>query len=82
MHCSESKTKQNSKHFEQQFSVNTNEEQTCLSELLLVSETSTTSSTTKFSARMGSAVFIFVNNKCEIDLSGNRSWKIHTKNLL
>src|SRR6218665_1454669 len=43
----------------------------------VVSETSTKSSTIKFSVRIGSAVFIFVNNGCEIDLSGNNSWKIH-----
>ena len=24
----------------------------------------------------------FVNDRCEIDLSGNNSWKIHTTNLI
>src|SRR6218665_284275 len=55
-------------------------EQTCLSDLLLVSETCSTSLTIKLSVRIGSAVFTFCQQ--QIDLSGNNSWKIHTTNLL
>src|SRR6218665_1015201 len=80
--CSEGKSKK-FQHFEQRFSVHTNGEQACLSELLLTPETSTTSSTIKFSVRIGIArCSFFVNKICKIDLSGKNSWKIHATNLL
>src|SRR6218665_3250961 len=75
-------TKNNTKHFEQRFFGSQNGEQTYLSEPLLVSETSNTFSTIKFSVRIDSEVFIFFNNRCEIDLSGNNSWEINSTKLL
>ena len=63
-HCSEGKSKKNCRHFEQRFSLYTNGEQTCLPELLLLSETSTMSST--ISVKIGTVVrcSFFVIDRC------------------
>jgi len=62
--CSEGKTKKipNTK---QRFLVHTNGGQICLSELLVVSETFTTSLAIKVSVSVGSAIFIFCQQQME-----------------
>jgi len=57
--CSEGKTKRGSKHLKSNCRSTQMEEHTCSYELLLVSETSTTSLPIKFSVRIGSVVFNF-----------------------